>query len=50
MVVNKTYYRINPMKNFGDPFGGRAYFIKAENLENIIDCLRNKAFLVRLKE
>ncbi|PMP91566.1 MAG: 6-carboxyhexanoate--CoA ligase [Hydrogenobaculum sp.] len=50
VVVNKTYYRINPMKNFGDPFGGRAYFIKAENLENIVDCLRNKAFLVRLKE
>jgi 6-carboxyhexanoate--CoA ligase len=48
VVVNKTYHRINPMKHFGDPFGGRAYFIKAENLKDVINCLRNKAFLVRL--
>ncbi|GAB6078229.1 6-carboxyhexanoate--CoA ligase [Hydrogenobaculum acidophilum] len=48
VVINKTYHRINPMKNMGDPYGGRAYFIKAQSLKEIINCLRNKAFLVKL--
>ncbi len=47
VVINGVYHRIEPLKKIGDPFGGRAYFVKAENLENIINCLREKAFLVR---
>ncbi len=49
VVINRIYHRINPLKELGDPFGGRAYFIKSENLKDIVDCLRNKAFLVNVK-
>jgi len=48
VVTNKTYHRINPMKRIGDPFGGRAYFIKASKLKDIVECLRNKTFLIKL--
>lgn len=46
VVVNGVYHRIEPLKQIGSPYGGRAYFIKAKNLESIIRCLREKAFLV----
>jgi len=41
------YVRIKPLKEMGDPFGGRIYFIRKERLEEILDCLKRKAILVK---
>ncbi len=43
----KTYYRLTPLKEKGDPFGGRVYFVSRENLDKVVNCLENKAFLIR---
>lgn len=43
----KTYYRLTPLKEKGDPFGGRVYFISRKNLDKVVSCLENKAFLIR---
>jgi len=41
------YVRITPLKEEGDPLGGRVYFIRRENLEEVIGCLERKALLIR---
>ncbi len=40
------YVRINPLKELGNPIGGRVYFVKREHLEDLIECLEKKAILV----
>ena len=41
------YVRIDPLKEKGNPKGGRVYFISAERLEKIKECLEKKPVLVR---
>ncbi len=41
------YVRIYPLKKLGDPFGGRAYFIRRGDLQRVIECLRERAFLIK---
>jgi 6-carboxyhexanoate--CoA ligase len=41
------YIRISPLKEKGNPFGGRIYFVKKEKVERVIECLRKKAVLIR---
>ncbi len=41
------YVRIKPLKERGDVRGGRVYFVKKENLEEVLECLRKKALLVK---
>ncbi len=41
------YVRIKPLKESGDPLGGRIYFIRREHLKEIIECLEKKAMLIR---
>lgn len=48
VVINGIYHRIEPLKRVGDPFGGRAYFIKAKDIKDIINCLRERAFLIKV--
>ena len=41
------YVRITPLKEKGDTKGGRVYFIKRENLNDLIECLEKKVILFR---
>ena len=41
------YIRITPIKEKGNPFGGRVYFVRRENLEKTLECLRKKPLLIR---
>ena len=41
------YVRITPLKEAGNPLGGRVYFVKRENLRQIIKCLENEVVLLR---
>ena len=40
------YLRISPIKEKGSPFGGRIYFVREENYEKVLNCLRNKPVLI----
>jgi 6-carboxyhexanoate--CoA ligase len=40
------YIRISPLKERGNPYGGRIYFVKKSNLQKVIECLRQKAVLI----
>ena len=42
------YVRITPLKEKGDPLGGRVYFIRKEKAGEIIRCLEKRAILLRL--
>jgi len=46
VASNLGYIRINPLKELGKPIGGRVYFVKREDLENLIECLESKAVLI----
>lgn len=41
------YVRITPLKEKGDPLGGRVYFIRRENLNRVIKCLEEKVILIK---
>ncbi len=41
------YVRIFPIKEKGSPFGGRIYFVRRENLEKTLECLRKKPLLIK---
>ncbi len=41
------YIRISPLKERGDPLGGRVYFIKGEDLERFLECVERRAFIVK---
>ncbi|MDQ7082357.1 MAG: 6-carboxyhexanoate--CoA ligase, partial [Aquificota bacterium] len=41
------YVRISPLKERGDPLGGRVYFIKGGDLERFLECVERRAFIVR---
>ncbi len=41
------YVRITPLKEQGDPVGGRVYFVHRQKLTEIIQCLERKALLLR---
>ncbi len=41
------YVRITPLKEKGDPLGGRVYFIDGSRREEIIKCLEKRAFLIK---
>jgi len=47
-VASKSlgYMRITPLKEKGDPLGGRVYFVKREELDKIIRCLENSFVLL----
>jgi len=47
-VASKSlgYVRITPLKEKGDPLGGRVYFVKREELDKIIRCLENSFVLL----
>ncbi|RLJ70923.1 6-carboxyhexanoate--CoA ligase [Hydrogenivirga caldilitoris] len=40
------YVRITPLKEEGDPFGGRIYFIRREGVGDLIRCLEGKPLLI----
>ncbi len=40
------YMRITPLKEEGDPLGGRIYFIRRERAGELIECLEEKALLI----
>ena len=40
------YVRVKPMKDKGNPIGGRVYFVRREALEEVINCLEKKAILI----
>ena len=40
------YIRISPLKEKGNPHGGRVYFVRRENLERVVNCLRQRAVLI----
>ncbi|WP_050777679.1 6-carboxyhexanoate--CoA ligase [Hydrogenivirga sp. 128-5-R1-1] len=40
------YIRITPLKEEGDPLGGRIYFIRREKVREVVECLEGKAFLI----
>lgn len=41
------YVRIKPMKQKGDPKGGRVYFVSKEKLEDIVSCLEKLPILIK---
>ncbi len=41
------YVRITPLKEEGDPLGGRVYFIRREGIGEIIKCLEERAVLIK---
>ena len=49
-VASKScgYVRITPLKDKGDPLGGRIYFIMKENKGDLIRCLEKKALLLNM--
>ncbi len=40
------YVRITPLKEEGDPLGGRVYFIRREGVGELIRCLERRAVLI----
>jgi 6-carboxyhexanoate--CoA ligase len=40
------YLRMTPLKEKGNPYGGRIYFVKKRNLKSVIECLRTKGVLI----
>ena len=48
LASEKTgYLRISPVKEKGSPYGGRLYFVKGEEYEKVVKCLREKPLLIR---
>jgi len=43
---NIGYVRIKPMKEEGVPIGGRVYFVKREDFENLVECLEKRVVLI----
>ncbi|MCX7735041.1 MAG: 6-carboxyhexanoate--CoA ligase, partial [bacterium] len=43
---NIGYIRIKPMKEYGVPLGGRVYFVRKDNLHQLIECLEKRSVLV----
>jgi len=43
----RGYVRITPLKEEGDPRGGRIYFIRKGELHRVVECLERKAFLIK---
>ncbi len=41
------YVRITPLKEKGDTKGGRIYFVKSENLKELMECLEKKVILFK---
>lgn len=41
------YIRIKPMKERGVPMGGRVYFLKRDNLEEVVACIEKRVVLVK---
>ena len=41
------YIRITPLKEKGNPFGGRIYFVRKNEVEKVIECLRKRAVLIK---
>ncbi len=41
------YVRITPLKEKGNPFGGRIYFVREENLSKTLKCLRELPILIK---
>ncbi len=48
-VASRTlgYVRITPLKEKGDPLGGRIYFVRREKLLEIVKCLEEEAILLK---
>ncbi len=46
---NIGYVRITPLKRYGDPFGGRIYFVNKKDVNRIIECLEKRACLVKFR-
>jgi len=44
------YVRIKPLKEKGNPVGGRIYFVNGFYLNEVIECLEKKAFIFRVSE
>ncbi|WP_461830171.1 6-carboxyhexanoate--CoA ligase [Aquifex sp.] len=44
------YTRIAPLKEKGDPLGGRVYFVKKGDLERVIECLEGKSILIKMTD
>jgi len=42
------YVRINPLKEKGDPLGGRVYFVERKKLDKVLKCLTEKVVLIEL--
>lgn len=40
------YVRIKPMKEQGNPLGGRVYFVRRDRLQELIECLESRALIV----
>jgi 6-carboxyhexanoate--CoA ligase len=41
------YVRIHPLKEKGNPLGGRVYFIKREDAERFMECAERRALIVK---
>ncbi len=41
------YVRITPLKERGDPIGGRVYFIRREDLEGFVECVERRALIIK---
>ena len=48
-VASRTlgYVRVHPLKERGDPIGGRVYFVNREDLDGFISCVEGKVLLIR---
>ncbi len=40
------YVRVHPLKEKGNPLGGRIYFISRSELREVVECLERRAFLL----
>ncbi len=40
------YVRLSPMKERGNPLGGRVYFVRKKESSKVIECLEKEAFLI----
>jgi 6-carboxyhexanoate--CoA ligase len=40
------YLRMTPLKERGNPYGGRIYFVRKKNLKSVVDCLRTRGVLI----
>ncbi len=43
----RGYVRRTPLKERGDPIGGRVYFIRREDFGRFVECVEGRAFLIR---